>query len=279
MTPFLQVGANEVRGEFEALVAGHWSIVQTRESDARRYMLAVRNSPDEIGAAALSPTQARALLLRGQGATYKLIAFELGLPTGPLFRLVKGGMSKLGVTRDTDLPLFFPTRTAAEISTGAKGRTAVRDATPTMHPMAPPDFRAARIDDDGREFLLMSYAVPDWELPRILTGSERDVVRILLAGSTHDEIAKARRTSPRTIANQIATAFSKLGVKSRMELARMLERPMTASSAYHPSSQLRRERGKLCRYECDRLVLCPQSQPAHRRDTAHDRRRGDARGI
>jgi DNA-binding NarL/FixJ family response regulator len=57
--------------------------------------------------------------------------------------------------------------------------------------------------------------------PRRTTGlspTEQLVFERLLAGDTNGEIAHSRRTSPRTVANQIAAIFRKLGVGSRREL-------------------------------------------------------------
>ena len=52
-----------------------------------------------------------------------------------------------------------------------------------------------------------------------LTQAERQVVVAVLNGRTNAAIAKARRTSSRTVANQLAGIYRKLGVASRWELA------------------------------------------------------------
>jgi DNA-binding CsgD family transcriptional regulator len=52
-----------------------------------------------------------------------------------------------------------------------------------------------------------------------LTPSEREVVAAVLRGVSNAALARARGVSLRTIANQLASAFSKLGVRSRSELA------------------------------------------------------------
>lgn len=51
-----------------------------------------------------------------------------------------------------------------------------------------------------------------------LSPAERDVVAAVVAGRSNAEIAAARGTSPRTVANQVALVFRKLGVGSRSEL-------------------------------------------------------------
>lgn len=47
---------------------------------------------------------------------------------------------------------------------------------------------------------------------------EHEVVELLLRGHDNRSIAAERGTSPRTVANQIANIFRKLGVRSRAEL-------------------------------------------------------------
>lgn len=52
-----------------------------------------------------------------------------------------------------------------------------------------------------------------------LSEAEREVVLAILDGRSNAEIALARCRSVRTVANQAASAFRKLGVRSRSELA------------------------------------------------------------
>ena len=100
---------------FEGLVVGRWSIVQSFESDGRRYLVAIQNQPGQIARAALTPNEAHALLLRAQGLAYKVISYELGLSESATHHLVHNGMAKLGIGRETDLPLLFRAQAAAEL--------------------------------------------------------------------------------------------------------------------------------------------------------------------
>jgi DNA-binding NarL/FixJ family response regulator len=43
-------------------------------------------------------------------------------------------------------------------------------------------------------------------------------MQLVLEGKSNQEIAKSRRTAVRTVANQVASIFRKLGVGSRSEL-------------------------------------------------------------
>jgi DNA-binding NarL/FixJ family response regulator len=52
-----------------------------------------------------------------------------------------------------------------------------------------------------------------------LSLAENEVLSLLLAGLDNRSIAARRRTALRTVANQVASIFRKLGVSSRQELA------------------------------------------------------------
>ena len=59
-------------------------------------------------------------------------------------------------------------------------------------------------------------AVPD--APASLTRSELAVLVLVRAGLSNGEVAARRGRSARTVANQVASIFAKLGVRSRLEL-------------------------------------------------------------
>lgn len=62
-----------------------------------------------------------------------------------------------------------------------------------------------------------------------LSAAQHDVLRLMLAGLSNADIAKTRGTSPRTVANQIASIFRNLGVRSRAEVFALVSR-----RAIHP---------------------------------------------
>lgn len=65
-------------------------------------------------------------------------------------------------------------------------------------------------------------AIFTWDVARpataTLTDAERDVLERVVAGASNASIARARRTSIRTVANQVASLLNKLGAASRYEL-------------------------------------------------------------
>jgi DNA-binding CsgD family transcriptional regulator len=88
---------------------------------------------------------------------------------------------------------------------------------------------------------------PDLALAAWLAPAEHAVISLLIEGHGYAEIAQARHTSIRTVANQVASAFRRLGVSGRAELLCLLarwgleapERPVRRPPSVLPSSARR----------------------------------------
>jgi DNA-binding NarL/FixJ family response regulator len=76
----------------------------------------------------------------------------------------------------------------------------------------------------GEQIAVFSFPLPPPTLPHSLTAAERVVALALLDGWSNSEIARARRTSLRTVANQVSSIFQKLGVRSRSQAVGALGR-------------------------------------------------------
>lgn len=83
----------------------------------------------------------------------------------------------------------------------------------------------------GLRGLLIELPFESAELPSCLTKVEREVVCLLLEGGSNQEIADARGACYRTVANQLAAIYKKLGVGSRTELVAKLSRVDSRSVA------------------------------------------------
>jgi DNA-binding CsgD family transcriptional regulator len=55
-----------------------------------------------------------------------------------------------------------------------------------------------------------------------LTPAEREVVRLVAEGGTNRQVAERMYLSPHTVNTHLRSAFTKLGVRSRLELARLV---------------------------------------------------------
>ena len=73
------------------------------------------------------------------------------------------------------------------------------------------------VDDD--EYVVLSFPLPEVRIPDELTAAEAEVVRSALDGRSNAEIARARKTSSNTVANQLRSVYSKLQLSGRNELA------------------------------------------------------------
>jgi DNA-binding NarL/FixJ family response regulator len=76
----------------------------------------------------------------------------------------------------------------------------------------------------GEEVVVFSLPLERPALPLSLSAAERAVAVGLLEGLSNAEIAVARHTAKRTVANQVAALFRKLRVRSRSEAVTALGR-------------------------------------------------------
>ena len=88
--------------------------------------------------------------------------------------------------------------------------------------------RTLRVRVGGVDYLILTFSRPRFELPGTLTRAEAAVVEAALTGLTNIQIARRRRCSPRTVANQLASAYRRLGISGRAELAACCARLATA---------------------------------------------------
>jgi DNA-binding CsgD family transcriptional regulator len=95
---------------------------------------------------------------------------------------------------------------------------------------SPTRGRLSRVDIDGEGYWVVSVVRPDLDFPVALSHAEAAVVRELVAGRSHAQISNLRATSRRTVANQLATVFRKLGVSGR---GAVVHRLIQHSSNHH----------------------------------------------
>ncbi len=178
---------------WQGLVDGRWSLVDHFDRDGKRFVVAHKNDPSVRDPRGLSVREKQIAELVGMGRSTKEIAYELGLSNSAIGMAVKAVCSKLGLSSRTELAHLF----------------------------APRGLRA-RLEEvliEGEDMLVGSVPLLDEEMIAPLSATEREVLVALLAGSTTADIAQRRGVRPNTIANQTASIFQKLGVRSRAELA------------------------------------------------------------
>jgi DNA-binding NarL/FixJ family response regulator len=186
---------------WQELVVGRARIHSAYSSEKREYIELVRASGPPLPARSLALVE-RVIL----GESPKAIAYDAQTALSSTWNQMQRAIHGLGLrTQLRALPaMLFGLVSAA--------RDLVR----------PSDLDLRVSSDAEGQPRLVSMARCDEGLEAVLTHSECQVVRCLIEGCCYTQIASARRTSVRTIANQIASAYRKLGVSGRTELLRQL---------------------------------------------------------
>ncbi|RYZ05825.1 MAG: LuxR family transcriptional regulator [Myxococcales bacterium] len=89
---------------------------------------------------------------------------------------------------------------------------------------AAPAYETALGAEQALRERTLTFNRPDKLLAAWLAPAEHAVIHLLIEGMTYAEIAEARRTSVRTVANQVASGFRRLDVSGRAELLCLLAR-------------------------------------------------------
>jgi DNA-binding CsgD family transcriptional regulator len=99
---------------------------------------------------------------------------------------------------------------------------------------APEGARVSRLSDGSTEYGVVSMPRPEQRFELILTLAEYEVLCFLVEGWSYARIAFTRKTSVRTVANQVASVFRRLGVSGRSELISLLVAGLTQTASEPP---------------------------------------------
>lgn len=136
----------------------------------------------------------------------KQLSLEVGLSTSSIAALSKQCLELMGLrcAPNSAPPLLIMAAAAASArSAGTPGSSAERWLL-------------------GPHCQLIRARRPELKFASAFSRAQFDVAQRLLEGKSYAQIASARRTSTRTIANQVAAIFDRVGVSSRYELAQRL---------------------------------------------------------
>lgn len=132
----------------------------------------------------------------------KVLAARLGVSLSTISGRTGVAMERLGFDKQTSR--FHPLLVLA----------ARADRENSLHVTG----RFADFQHQGRRFRVVGAPRPEGGLADLLSPAEYAVVRGLVEGKNYVEIARGRGTSTRTVANQVAAAFRRLGVSGRGSL-------------------------------------------------------------
>ena len=136
------------------------------------------------------------------GTDPKVVSIERGLSASTIATCLKQACETIGIRcKPSNVPLLL-----MALARAAKGDGRLERG------------RAAEFLYSGDSHLVLCVPSPHRVFDSVLSPAETAVMRMRLEGKSHAEIAARRRTSRRTVANQVATAFHRLGVSCRSDL-------------------------------------------------------------
>jgi DNA-binding NarL/FixJ family response regulator len=183
---------------WRGLVSGRWSLVDRVDTDGKRMFVAHRNDPATPDPRGLSARERAIVELVIAGTSNKHIGYTLGLGPGTVAAHLKQALAKLQVASRLEL---------VQLGTRLQSSTALGDH----------EIRVLVVDGES-----VARALP-------LTAAEHDVAQLAAQGLTNAEIAERRSSAERTVANQMAAIYEKLGVGSRVELVLALSQRPTGT--------------------------------------------------
>jgi DNA-binding CsgD family transcriptional regulator len=184
-----QVAANA--GEiWDGLYAGRWSIVDYYEQHGRRYFFLYRTDAGELDPLRLTPLQRGTLHSLSCGLGDAEIAATLGTKLDAASALVRSVKKKLRIPLRRDL---------IGLNEGC------------LRTIYLPSGELACA-------LLYSSTALTEVIPDSISDAERAILQLQIAGKNNNEIARIRRVAYKTVSNQVATAYSKLNVRTCGEM-------------------------------------------------------------
>ena len=214
-----------LRSVWEQLSQGHACAIDSFSTAARHYLV-MRMNPEGTSLANCPRSEDVEMLRRGLlGERQKVIAIDSNKSHSTVTSRMGACLGCMGfVPRATRVP---PLLVAAAVASTSRARLV--------------NARLTRLE--GGALQLVSIPRLDQRCAARLTPAERHVVRCIVDGMMHWQVSKHRTTAARTIANQLASAFRKLGVSGRSELLAFLAMESATAGAAPPSDETVNEVG------------------------------------
>jgi DNA-binding CsgD family transcriptional regulator len=195
------------------LVGGFCKVEESLFTDRNCGLVVTRGQRPAGRQVALSKRHADVLERSLIEGARKSVAIDLGLCPSSVAEILKQGFTFMGLS-------CWPSRIPLLLVMAAHAKRA-----PEL------ERRASLIAAENQRFLRQTISAirPDKELSARLSPAEYEVTRLLVEGKSYAEMAVLRQTSARTVANQIASAFHRLGVSGRAELLCLLAKRKVVS--------------------------------------------------
>lgn len=194
---------NEV---WQELICSVSQIVDTFYDETHAYLILRRVHGRRL---LMTPIQLTILEQSLNGICQNNLAIDLRLSNATIATQAKKALSRLGLS-------CIPSRVPLPLVLLAQSIGNCREDSRSP---------AADLTYEGARYHVLQLRRPDVALARVLPPAEAQVLRARLEGQSHRSIAVRRRTSARTIANQLASAARRLGVSGRIEILYRLAVP------------------------------------------------------
>lgn len=181
------------------LCNGSWQVCDTFSTDERH--LAIMQASPGLRAEPLPERKLQVLASLLLGTPPKVVAIDSQRSLSTITAYAQDCLRVMGLAGG---------ESRSTVLLAMSARASLRPAT-----SGPREGRLVELAAGGEGCFVVSALRPDLKLPVKLSSAEAAVLRSLLAGHTHAQISGARATSRRTVANQLTTAFRKLGVSGR----------------------------------------------------------------
>jgi DNA-binding NarL/FixJ family response regulator len=194
------------------------AIVDFYDRAGRRYVLLRRAGAHPL----VTERQRRVIGYRAYCQTLATIAAELDVSVPTIANELEVALHNLGLEDDTELPRIFGMGLKLLPASARTPRTLsmsrLRREVAHAPFSAPRGIRAERAAHRGKPAVRVSFPVPKVNWSESLTSAEKDVAGDILAGLPNVAIGRKRGSSVRTVVNQVASIFKKVGAHSRLEL-------------------------------------------------------------
>jgi DNA-binding CsgD family transcriptional regulator len=175
---------------WNGIYAGTWSIVDHYEQRGRRYFFVYKTDVGELDPLRMTPLQRGALSCLSRGFGDAEIATTLRIKLDAASALVRSVKKKLRIPLRRDV-------------IGLNEQCLRTIYLPSG------DLECA---------LLYSSTELSEVIPDSISDAERTILCLQMAGKNNNEIAQIRRVAYKTVSNQVATAYSKLNVRTCGEM-------------------------------------------------------------
>jgi DNA-binding CsgD family transcriptional regulator len=197
----------ELAAVWDELLAGTCKVESWSHAENTWSMVVARQpGPTPLRSAGLRPRDVEILEQALLCGVRKMVAVEAGLSCSSIAVILQGCFQFMGLD-------CLPSRIPGVVVAAAHAR----------HHQSSKSQSRSRAD---RQYLKQTITVPrpDLALAAWLAPAEHAVINLLIEGLSYAEIAQARHTSIRTVANQVASGFRRLNVSGRAELLCLLAR-------------------------------------------------------